>query len=92
MLKKMTLIAASAFVVTGLMGCEVEKTQEGHLTVPKYEVEKTQEGSVKVPEYNVETPDVAVNAEERTVTVPTVKTEERVVTVPKVEVTPASEK
>ncbi|HEY0845590.1 MAG TPA: hypothetical protein VGE12_09485 [Noviherbaspirillum sp.] len=92
MLKKTIYVAASAFVAFGLVACDVEKTQEGSLNMPRYEVEKTQEGSAKLPEYDVKTPDVAVNTEEKKVEVPTVKKEERTVKVPDVEVTPAQEK
>ena len=82
------LLVLSACVV-GLSACDVKKTQEGNVTVPKYEVEKTQEGSVTMPKYEVKTPDVSVGTTEKTVTVPTVKTEEKTIEVPKVTVTPA---
>lgn len=88
---KITIIA-SAFFVMGLTACDVEKTKEGNVSLPKYEVNKTKEGSAKLPEYDVKTPDVTVKKEEKTVEVPTVKKEERTVTVPNVDVTPAKEK
>lgn len=61
----------------GLAACDVKKTQEGNVTMPKYEVEKTQSGDVTLPKYDVKTPDVNVT------------TEKKVIEVPKVEVTPA---
>jgi hypothetical protein len=76
----------------GLAGCDVKKTQEGNVTVPKYEVEKTQQGNVTLPKYDVTTPDVKVGSTEKQVTVPTVQTEKRTIEVPKVTVTPAGEK
>ncbi|MDB5727316.1 MAG: hypothetical protein JWQ00_521, partial [Noviherbaspirillum sp.] len=48
--------------------------------------------SVTLPQYDVKTPDVAVNKEERTVEVPTIKKEERTITVPNVDITPAKDK
>lgn len=92
MLKKTVYVASCAFAALGLAACDVEKKQEGSLDMPKYKVEKTQEGSAKLPEYEVKTPDVAVNKEEKTVEVPTIKKEERTVQVPNVDVTPAKEK
>ena len=76
----------------GLSGCDVKKTQEGNVTVPKYEVTKTQEGNVTVPKYDVKAPDVKVGSTETTVKVPTVKTEEKQITVPTVDVTTGKEK
>jgi uncharacterized lipoprotein len=90
MFKPTLLISAIAFGAIGLSACDVNKTQEGHVTVPKYE--KTQEGSVTVPKYEVTPPDVKVGTTEKTVTVPTVKTEERKVSVPSVQITPAKDK
>lgn len=83
---------AAAFIAMGLTACDVEKTKEGNVSLPKYEVEKTKEGSVKLPEYDVKTPEVTVKKEEKTVEVPTVKKEERTVQVPNVDITPAKEK
>lgn len=85
-------VAASALLALGLAACDVEKTKEGNVSLPKYEVEKTKEGSVKLPEYDVKTPEVTVKKEEKTIEVPTVKKEERTVQVPNVDVTPAKEK
>jgi hypothetical protein len=70
----MTLVA---FSVAGLAACDVEKTQEGNITMPKYEVEKTQQGDVTLPKYDVQTPDVKVT------------TEPKVIEVPKIEIEPA---
>jgi hypothetical protein len=89
---KTIVVAASTFFAFGLTGCDVDKTKEGSVSVPKYKVEKTQEGNVKLPEYDVKTPDVTVKKEEKTVEVPTIKKEERTVQVPNVDVTPAKEK
>lgn len=85
------LIAAGAL---GLTACDVNKTREGNVTVPKYEVEKTQQGNVTLPKYDVTPPDVKVGTAEATVKVPKVdvKTEEKKVTVPTVKVTPAPDK
>ena len=89
-MKRLITIAVVSLGVAGLAACDVKKTQEGNVTMPKYEVEKTQEGNVTLPKYDVKTPEVNVTTEQKTVTVPTVKTEEKVIEVPKVEVTPAS--
>ncbi len=92
-MQKTTLAAAILSIgVLGLTGCDVKKTQEGNITVPKYDVTKTQEGSVTVPKYDVTTPDVKVGSTQATVTVPTVKTEEKTITVPKIEVETGKEK
>ena len=92
MLKKSITFVAISAVAFGLAACDVEKKQEGNLDLPKYEVEKKQSGDVKLPEYDVKTPEVAVNKEQRTVEVPTIKKEERTITVPDVDVKPAQEK
>jgi hypothetical protein len=83
------VIALSAFALTA---CDVKKTQEGNVTVPKYEVEKKQAGDVTVPKYEVTPPDVKVGTAEKKVDVPTVKTEEKTIEVPTVKVTPAPDK
>ncbi|MCY7369817.1 MAG: hypothetical protein LH479_02830 [Polaromonas sp.] len=88
---KSTLVAASVIAgVLALSACDVKKTQEGNVTLPK--VEKTQEGNVTLPKYDVTAPDVKMGTTEKTVTVPTIKTEEKKVEVPKVTVTPAKDK
>ena len=83
-------LAAAASVA--LVGCDVQKTQEGHVQAPKYEVSKTQEGDVQMPKYNVTTPDVNVSKTETEVTVPKVTTDKETITVPKVDITTAKEK
>ena len=90
---KVTLATALITIGTlGLTGCDVKKTQEGSVTVPKYEVEKTQSGQVTVPKYEVTPPDVKVGSAEKTVTVPKVTTEEKKIEVPTVQITPAPDK
>lgn len=85
------LIAAGAL---GLAACDVKKTQEGNVSVPKYEVEKKQSGDVTLPKYDVTTPDVKVGSKETTVTVPDVdvKAEKKTIEVPTVDVKTAKEK
>jgi hypothetical protein len=90
--KTITIAALATVTALGLAACDVKKTQEGSVTMPKYDVTKTQEGNVTVPKYDVKGPDVSVTKEEKTVTVPTVKTEEKTITVPNVNVTTAKEK
>ncbi len=92
MLKSTLALAIISASALGLSACDVKKTQEGNVTMPKYEVEKKQSGDVTLPKYDVTTPDVKVGSAEKNVTVPTVKTEERTITVPTVTVTPADEK
>jgi hypothetical protein len=92
MLKSTLVLAIISLGALGLSGCDVKKTQEGNVTVPKYEVEKKQSGDVTLPKYDVTTPDVKVGTTEKTVTVPTVKTEEKKIDVPTVTVTPAEQK
>jgi hypothetical protein len=90
---KTTLAAAIISIgVLGLSGCDVKKTQEGNVTVPKYDVQKKEAGDVTLPKYDVTTPDVKVGSKEATVTVPTVKTEEKKIDVPTVDITTAKEK
>jgi len=92
MLKKTAYLAATVVAALGLAACDVQKTQEGNVTLPNYKVEKTQEGSAKLPAYDVKTPEVTVDTKEKKVEVPTIAKEERTVKVPEVEVTPAKEK
>lgn len=92
MLKTTSHLALLGACVLTLAACDVRKTQEGNVTVPKYEVEKTQEGSVTPPKYEVTPPDVKVGTQEKTVTVPTIKPEEKKVEVPSVTVTPAKDR
>lgn len=90
-MSKITTIAVTlvSLGALGLTGCDVKKTQEGNVTVPKVEVKKTQEGDVTLPKYEVTPPDVQVSTTQKTVTVPTIKPEEKTIEVPKVTVTPA---
>lgn len=92
MLKAALAVTVISFGVLGMTGCDVKKTQEGNLTVPKVEVTKTKEGDVTLPKYEVTPPDVKVGTTEKTVTVPTIKTEEKKIEVPSVTVTPAEKK
>lgn len=85
-------IAIVSIGALGLTACDVKKTQEGNVTVPKYEVEKTQEGSVTLPKYDVTAPSVSVTTTEQTITVPTIKAEEKTIELPKVDVTTGQEK
>jgi hypothetical protein len=60
--------------------------------VPKFEVNKTQEGNVTLPKYDVTPPTVSVTTTDKTITVPTVKAEEKTIELPKVELTTGKEK
>jgi hypothetical protein len=91
----------TAFVLAGivsasfaLVGCDVQKTEEGNVSLPKYDVSKTQEGDVTVPKYDVDAPKVDVTTEQKQVDVPKVGvyTEKETLTVPKVDVTPAQDR
>jgi hypothetical protein len=92
MLKKLCMLSTVGLFAAGLVACDVDKTKEGDVTMPKYEVEKTKEGNVDLPKYDVTPPEVTVKKEEKTVEVPTVKTEEKKITVPDVDITPAKDK
>lgn len=85
------LVSAASFA---LVGCDVQKTQEGNLDMPNYSVSKTDEGNVTVPKYDVDAPDVNVSSTERQITVPDVdvSAKEKSVTLPKVEITPAPDR
>jgi hypothetical protein len=90
---KTTISAALvAAAVLGLSACDVKKTQEGNVSVPKYEVEKKQSGDVTLPKYDVTTPDVKVGSKDATVTVPKVETQKKTIEVPTVDVKTAKEK
>lgn len=91
---KTTFVAAAvaAGLSLGLTACDVKKTQEGHVTLPKYDVKKEQSGSVTPPKYEVSPADVKVGSAEREVNVPKITTEKRKVDVPTVTVTPAEKK
>jgi uncharacterized lipoprotein len=72
MLKTTLATAIVAAGVLGLSGCDVKKTQEGSVTLPKYDVQKKASGDVTLPKYDVTTPDVQVGSEKKTIEVPTV--------------------
>ncbi|WP_298926207.1 hypothetical protein [uncultured Ramlibacter sp.] len=86
------LASLAAAGMLSLTGCDVQKTQEGSVTAPKYEVSKTKEGDVTLPKYNVDAPDVKVSKVEKEVTVPKITTEKETIALPKVEITPAPDK
>ncbi|HUR88420.1 MAG TPA: hypothetical protein VMZ74_04970 [Ramlibacter sp.] len=92
MLKNLLTTAMIAAGVLGLSACDVKKTQEGHVQVPKYEVEKKQSADVQLPKYDVKGPDVQVGSKDATVTVPKVETEKKTIEVPTVSVKTAKEK
>ena len=85
-------IAVVSIGALGLAACDVKKTQEGNITVPKFEVNKTQSGDVTLPKYDVTAPSVNVTTTEKTITVPVVMTEQKTLELPKVEITTAKEK
>jgi hypothetical protein len=94
MLKITIASAIVAIGALGLTGCDVKKTQEGNVSVPKYEVEKKASGDVTLPKYDVTTPDVSVGSKSATVNVPNVdvNTEKKTIEVPTVSVKTAKEK
>lgn len=92
MFKTTLAIAIVSLGALGLTACDVKKTQEGNITVPKYEVEKTKSGDVTLPKYEVTPPTVNVTTVDKTITVPTLKTEEKKIELPKVTITPAPDK
>jgi len=94
MMKTMLASALVAAGVLGLTACDVKKTQEGNVSLPKYEVEKKAEGDVTPPKFDVTGPDVKVGSKETTVKVPDVdvKTEKKTITVPDVDVKTGQEK
>ena len=92
MIRATLAIALVSIGALGLAACDVKKTQEGSVTVPKFEVNKTQEGNVTLPKYDVTAPSVSVTTTDKTITVPVVKTEEKTLELPKLEITTAKEK
>ena len=92
MLRTTLAIALVSFGALGLTACDVKKTQEGNITVPKFEVNKTKEGDVTLPKFEVTPPTVSVTSGPTTVTVPVIKAEEKTLQLPKVEVTTGKEK
>ena len=85
------LVSAASFA---LVGCDVQKTQEGNVDMPAYEVSKTQEGDVTLPKYDVDAPKVDVTTTEKQVTLPDVdiNAKQETVTLPKVDITPAPDR
>ena len=73
------VLAGLAAASLALVGCDVQKTQEGNITVPKYDVDA---------------PKVDVTTTQKDITVPKVDVtaEKETVTLPKVEVTPAKDR
>jgi hypothetical protein len=94
-MNKLSRTLAAGFAATAVLGlaaCDVEKTQEGSVDLPRYEVEKTKEGQVTAPEYKVTPPSVDVGTKPAEVTVPKVTTEKETVQVPTVDVKTGQEK
>jgi hypothetical protein len=83
------LVAAAS---VALVGCDVDKTAEGNVDVPKYEVSKTKEGDVTLPKYDVTAPSVDVNSKQAEVLVPKVGVQKETITVPDVDIKTADEK
>lgn len=83
------LVAAAS---VALVGCDVQKTQEGNLDVPKYEVTKKQDGDVTVPKYDVTAPSVDVKTKEAEVLVPKVGVQEETIKVPDIDIKTGQEK
>jgi hypothetical protein len=50
------VLAGLAAASIALVGCDVQKTQEGNVSVPKYEVSKTKEATCTLPKYDVTAP------------------------------------
>jgi len=94
MIKTTVTAALVSAAALGLAACDVQKTQEGNVSAPKYEVSKTKEGELNLPKYDVKGPDVNVSTTQKEVKVPDVdvKTEKKTIEVPKVDVTTAKEK
>lgn len=93
-MRKTAFVLAGIVSALALVGCDVKKTQEGNVSVPKYDVSKTKEGDVTLPKYDVDAPKVDVTTEQKTVDVPKVGvyTEKETLSIPKVNVTPAGQK
>ena len=64
-MKNTTVAVLLSLGVLGFAGCDVKKTQEGNVTLPKVEVKKTQDGDVTLPKYQVTPPDVTVSTTEK---------------------------
>lgn len=63
--RELKLFSLGAIAFTALVGCSVEKTEQGEL--PEVSVD-----GGKLPEYDVDAPDVEVGSETREIEVPTV--------------------
>ncbi len=86
-----TLLAGLAITASFVVvGCDVEKTKEGNVTLPKFE--QTQKGDVTLPKYDVTAPSVVVGTTEKKVEVPVVTTETKTIDVPVVGIQTADEK
>lgn len=72
MFKTTVTAALVSAAVLGLSACDVKKTQEGNVNLPKYDVQKTEQGSAQLPKYDVKGPDVNVSTEKKTIEVPKV--------------------
>lgn len=92
-MRKASFILAACGATLALAGCDVEKTQEGNVTAPKYEVTKKQEGDVTLPKYDVDAPKVDVTTTQKQVTVPDVdvNAKKETITVPKVDISRADD-
>ena len=77
----------SAFVIASLVSA-------ASIALVGCDVQKTEEGSVQLPKYDVDAPKVDVTTEQKTVDVPKVGvyTEKETLSIPKVEVTPAKDR
>lgn len=91
-MRNIIIVACAVAASFGLAACDVQKTQEGNVTVPKYEVNQTQKGDVTIPKYDVTPPDIDVTKKEVEVTVPKVTTEKETVTVPSVDIKTGGER
>lgn len=92
MLRNFATAGLVTLAAIGLVACDVEKTREGNVTVPKYEVKKTQEGDVTLPKVDVDAPSVNVTSKEKVIEVPKIEKKEKTVVVPSIDVVPAGEK
>lgn len=82
-MKKTILTASLAATFTfGMVGCDVEQTQEGELPTVDFD-------GGAIPAYDVDGPDVDVSTQESTVAVPDVDvdTKEKTITTPDVDIT-----
>lgn len=86
-MKAIKLFALVLFIAVALVGCTVEKTQEGKL--PEVDVDVDAKAG-QLPKYDVDAPDVDVSMEEKTIKVPDVdvdvSTEEKTIKVPDIDV------